>query len=215
MADINTSQYQQNSLRYRHYYQNLARFYRKPVTQVSTALLLTVFTVTFFLFFAILPTLETISELIRKIQDQEQVLVDLNKKSTALSAVQNEYALVSPELPRIYQAVPENRQVDELLLMIESIAAQNNLPINSLQVGEYTIGGKSKETSDEYDVTINISLKAPYIILNQFLKDLETIPRIVVIDSLRFSPDETETRTTSINNLNLALTLRAFYQPKK
>ena len=93
MANYLKSDYQLNYARYKHYYRQIWKFYQKPSAKVSSALLLTIFTTIFFAIFAIKPTLVTVAELLKTIEDQEEVVGKLKKKAASLAQAQEEYSV--------------------------------------------------------------------------------------------------------------------------
>lgn len=198
-------------IRYRHYFREIWRFYEKPVARVSIALLLTVFSITFFAAFAISPTLNTIGELLKKIESQKEILQQLQKKSSALATVQNEYSVAQNLLPLLEEAMPVTPNHQQLLLLIEATAADNGLSISSMQIQPDIIIGQPVETGQTEEIIVNLSIEATYLQLNSFLKDISRLPRLVVIDSISFQESK-NTNNIGSGALLLSIRLRAFFQ---
>jgi len=80
----------QTGLRYKTYFKHISGIYEKPIAKVSTALILTLITITFFGFAAIRPTLATVSELIKETVTRT---ID-GKVARSVAAANPEYAAV-------------------------------------------------------------------------------------------------------------------------
>jgi Tfp pilus assembly protein PilO len=174
--------------RYRHYFHRLWIFYQKPAVKVSSALLMTLFTIIFFAAFAIRPTLVTVAELIKKIDDQKQVLDSMKKKSAALASAQQDYLYVQDTLPLLNTAVPQTEDLPVLIKMIEGIVAYHELALNSLTFGDLSIvGPDAPQLRGAQTRTLTLSISADYPKLASFISDFTRLPRLFTIDTLAFA----------------------------
>lgn len=215
MANYLRSDYQLNYARYKHYYRQIWKYYQKPVVKVSFALLLTIFTIIFFAVFAIKPTLVTIAELLKTIEEKEEVLAKLKKKAAALNSAQNEYSLNSDGIARLNQAVPDDKDVQELMTMVEATAAHHALVIDSFSFSELEYK-KNPSLPDAVTIPFTISLTADYVSLKSFLHDLVRLPRFLSVESISFSePDGSDDPTSSTDSIQLSIRLNAHYMPTK
>lgn len=202
-------------IRYRHYFREVWRFYERPVARVSIALLFTVFAITFFALFAISPTLNTIGELLKKIETQKVSLEQLKKKSAALATVQGEYALAQNSLYLLNEAIPESPDYEELLLQIEGTAADNQLSLSSIAVNSDIVIAEPETSQEAIEIPLTVSLSAAYTELKPFLQDLSRLPRLVVIESISFQEPTTNQAGQNPDDLILSIRLKAYYQPPK
>jgi len=106
MSDFKDYTYKNDYSRYRQYYHRLWIFYQKPTAKVSVALLLTIFTIIFFAVFAIRPTLLTVAELVKKIQDKKESLTQIEQKAAQLASAQQAYIAAQSNLPLLDLALP-------------------------------------------------------------------------------------------------------------
>ena len=193
------------------YKKNLMDIYKKPAAQVSTALILTVFAIIFFAAFAIRPTLATIVELNKKIEDQKEVVEKLEKKATALATAQSEYLLIEDKIPLVEAAIPKTHSLDTLLKQIEGIAASINVPINSIQVDEIVFPEEApniKKDGAVVSLPLSITLSSQYGDIKEFMNLLSKIKRLVTIESVSFSSD--------LNNevgLKMSLAIKTYHLP--
>jgi Tfp pilus assembly protein PilO len=207
--------YKQDYSRYRHHFGRIYQFYQKPAAKVSTALLLTIFTTIFFAVFAIRPTLITIAELLRKIEDQRDTRAEMMKKVAALNTASQEYEAASATIARLNQAVPDTDQVAPLLKMVEGTAAQNNTAITSLDVEEYSYAPPvpvSKSTPQELKIDLN--QMADYASLREYIRNLFYIPRLMAVDTISLSTDSEGGNEQPASQLNLTIGSRTFILPR-
>jgi len=189
----------------------LNRWYQKPMAQVSTALLFTVVTITFFAFVAIRPTLTTITQLVRKIEDQRSVKAQLDQKVAALATAESEFALARPYLTDINQAVPISTEIDSVLKQIEASANSNQAPLQGISLSGVTLGHDSSlETTSAIAIPININLGSNFTNLAAFLDTITSNKRILTLESIFFSPPSSLDSET----IDLIVKMNAYYYPE-
>lgn len=217
MANYNTTHYKLNYSRYQHYYRQIWRFYQKPSAKVSTALLLTLFTTIFFAVFAIRPTLVTIAELLKTIQDRQEVLAKLEDKSASLAAAQQEYLIASDQISLLDDALPSDLAVQELITQIEATAAHHQLALSSINVAEFEYSTDATNNSEELlELPLTVTLSGDYLKLEQFISNILNLPRFTRLESLSISAvDSNENSVSSESSLEVNLRLTAFYQPEE
>lgn len=207
---LDTHSTAKKQLRFNYYYRQIWRFYKKPVTRVSLGLLLTIFIITIFAVFAINPTLNTIGELLRTIEDRERVLDQLRRKAVNLSTAQTEYSIIADRLPLLEQAVPEEIDIQNLTLMIEAIAAENNLILSNIRINQELVYPESEARSIQ-EFSFTVSLEGNYPEIEPFINDLVMLPRIITIDTIRFTRPQSRTRARDGNHINLTINAKAYY----
>ena len=134
MPTLPNRSYKNEYVRYRQYYHRLWIFYQRPAAKVSVALLLTIFTIVFFAVFAIRPTLLTVAELIKKIQDKKATLVQIEQKAAQLASAQQEYLAAQTQLPYLDQALPGEPDLQQIIRLLEATAAYHGLAPSNLKV---------------------------------------------------------------------------------
>src|SRR3990167_11255024 len=182
MAFDYRSEYQ----RYRHYYTNLSRFYQKPVAKVSIFVVISFMTVSFFSLFAIKPTLVTISELVREIEDKKIVNQQMDGKLNDLARAQSEYLAIQNDLPIIFTALPEDPAVAKLILTLELAAVRQQVTWVNLQVEPVELwGGKTKR--EEQVVKFSGTVGGSFENLKSFLAAMDKLDRVTVVKESSFS----------------------------
>lgn len=187
----------------------LNKFYSHPVAQVSLGLVLTIVAIVFFALVAIRPTLNTMAELIKQIEDKKQMDQKLSLKITALSTAQAELATKQTDALVLDRAVPSTPLFSHFLKQIEKTCSQNQVTIISLTTQAVPIerdpqtiqGGTNLES-----IPITLSVRGTYSQLLLVLRQISGLQRLVVIDRVDIFP----TTDGDENTLNMSLSLRAF-----
>jgi len=206
--------YKTETNRYRYYFLELNRLYQKPVTQVSIFVLFTIVSIIFFAVFAIRPTLLTIAELLKKIEDQRSVLSLAEKKSAALTTAQQQLDMLEPNQEALFKAVPDNYQIQELLKSVEAVAGELSIPFKNLKIDQIEYP-PSKPDNNIREIKFNIGLQATYPQIKAFMSKLQQLPRLVTVDSLTItSPEKTASGTKAEDEktpIEATLTCRVYY----
>lgn len=198
--------YKQETNRYRYYYRRLERFYHTQPVQVSTAVLFTIGTIIFFAVFAIRPTLQTIAELLKKIDDQREVLNQAERKTTMLATAQEQYNNAEKYLPALDMAIPADYETQSLLKYIEAAAAELQIPISSIQID----GIKNpipKKAVGIQEISFNLTLDVPYPQLKLFINRLQQLPRVITITNITMNSDVEKKKSPTTTNTNVSTSL--------
>lgn len=175
------------SARYSRYYTYIKPISQNKFVKSSTPYIFSIITVTIMLVFALRPTISTVSNLQKSIENNKQVLEQLNIKSANLSeAKKNLDSLSSENTVKINTAFPQKAEVTALLSNLKN-SAVNGATISALQVTDaVTImddqinnGGPSM---GEIKFTFNI--QGSYSQVIRTLENLKRSPRVISIDSI-------------------------------
>jgi len=171
----------------------LNQFYTKPIARVSVELLLTLCTVLFFALFAIRPTLLTMSDLIKEIDDKKALDQQLSQKIAALSSAQTEYLRLEGRLNVLDEALPSQPKIIEAVKIIEKIASDRNIAILSLNVAELPVENGSSLEFDQLtrqQTSASVTITGDYLTIRQFVEDLKATRRSFIVDTVIFSLSE-------------------------
>lgn len=204
--------------RYRRYFVDIGEVYKKrKKIRVYTEITLSFLIVSFFLFFAIKPTLLTIAELVKTINDQKLVTEQLQAKIKTLGSAQTEYNLIQNEVYLVDEALPIDTRTSILIKQLEVLARQSGVTIESFKLDQvYLRGDAPKETQETKEKTqtkgttqpinFTFSTSGEYQNLKSFLQSLTALRRIITVESFAFKAGRTENQ-----GLGLSLNARAFY----
>jgi Tfp pilus assembly protein PilO len=198
--------------RYRRYFVDLGQLYKKrKKVRVYTGIILSLLTVSFFLFFAIKPTLTTIAGLIKAIKDQRVVVDRLQTKINALSLAQSEYNLIQNDIFLVDEALPTDSQVSTLTKQLEVLARREGVTVETIKFGQVYLKGEGPKTeekpkNDTSSVNFSFAASGEYQNLKSFLRSLSSLRRIILVDSFAFKTGKTEGE-----RLTLSLNAQAFF----
>lgn len=196
----------------------LQQFYQKPIAKVSVELLATLIVVIVLAFFAIRPTLLTMSQLLKDIDDRKKTGESLGKKIATLSTLSTEYPTVRREVSLLDVAIPNTPNFDGFMRRLEKIAANNNLIIESIQATQLpketatNTGANASAMTVASQITsfsISINFKGEYAKVRNTLNDLMTMDRYATLNSLTFNAKRDELEKTNI--LRTTANLRVVY----
>lgn len=188
----------------------LYNFYQKPVARVSVELFLTIGLVMFLAIFAIRPTLITMSNLIKEIDDKKAHHEKLEKKIVSLATAQSEYSSFEDRLPYLDQAISSKPELVYSLKVIEKLASDNNVVMSGMTVSELP----TEETTDTPFSTrvlntlpISLNMVGDYISIRNFTEAIRNNRHAYMIENISFNLNKDET----VQILNTSLTLSAPY----
>ncbi len=193
-----------NYLRYKSYFLNVIGRYRERADiRAYLEILLSLLTISIFSIFALRPTLLTIAELIKEIEARKVTLAKMEGKIENLAQAQ---ILLDRERPRVAllkTAVPEKYEPVILARQIEGLSSKHQSPLHGLSAGEGVIIGneiltpsqtETKGPSDtQKNLTFTIETRVgidQYILLSNFLADLEKLLMPVEITGVRMNSQE-------------------------
>ncbi len=209
-SNLSTSKYRE--------YLKLLPAMQQENTRIIITLIFTFFAISFFGIFAINPTLSTIITLRRQLSDSELVYASLKTKIANLSSLQQQYTQLSPDLPIIFNAIPQETKAPSLLSQVIGLAQEKQVTVTSFETSEVQLFGNnipvvnetalSPVTAKEEKDSYAFSLKAvgTYEDLMGFTKSLTQINRIIKVYSLSISRDARQ------NSLTLDIGGRTYFQ---
>jgi len=157
--------------------------------------------------FAINPTLSTIANLQRQIDDDKFVDQQLTLKISNLSILQTKYAAIRGDLSIVYDEVPKTQLYPLMLGQIQSIAKDSNVEIINLQTFP-VVNSESKDINKKYSsFNFEVSASGNYKDMLSFIGKLVNFQRVVSINSISIS----SVKNNNTNSLQLDINGSAFF----
>jgi len=150
----------------------------------------------FFAVFAIRPTLLTMSDLIKEIDDKKTLDQALTQKVAALSTGQNEYLTLQSRLVVLDEALPPDPKLVEALKIIEKVASDNSISISSLgvpklpQVNDQIIDPNTSPTLTRQNFNFTVNVVSDYANIRTFVAALQATQRMIIVESINFTINE-------------------------
>jgi len=167
----------------------LLDFYKNPVARVSLELVFSIVAVIFFAIFAVKPTLQTMSELVKEIEDKKALDEQLGQKIASLNTAQTQYQKFSSQFYLLDETIPKTAELVNSLKIVEKIASENNLIIQGITISavpEELIKASGSEAKREL-LTFNVDVSGGYLKIRQFIEDLLDSRRMMIVDQVNFS----------------------------
>lgn len=177
----------------------LDRFYHNPVALVSFELFLSVAVIVFFAVFAIRPTLLTMSDLIKEIEDKRKLAVQLTQKSAALTAAQSNFSAVAERTAVLDEALPRGVDLVYVLKVLEKIASDQQLTITTMTVLSIPPDppvSVSITQLERQTMSIQLVVTGSYESIRTFAEELRNSRRSFVIERITFSTEDARGQKT-------------------
>ena len=177
---------------FRKYYRPLEPLLEKPKNRVYTATILSFFTISLFVWFAIRPTIKTILSLRREIKDSTVVDAQMETKIEALVEAQANYQAVASQLDYLNQSIPEAPDMVSAISQIRNLANSVDATISATSLSNSYLNNKSStDPNAEQSVVatpLDITVEGSYESVKQFIEGLYGMRRIVSISDMSLTP---------------------------
>lgn len=190
------------------FYTRIQPVIKHPLVQSFAPIIFNLVFIAIFTAFAIRPTIETISNLHKTIDNDQTILDALDKKAQNLSqGKKNLENIPAEKRAKIDNAIPSQPSVPSLVHSLQnSFASQasiSGLLVQPLTIFDLTSNQPTLATPGEVDFSIN--LQGSYSDLLKVLANLTSSPRIISINALTLSKQKEDAP------INLSLTGKAFF----
>lgn len=193
----------------------LAKFYKNPVTKVSLEIFLSLFLVIFFGIFVIRPTMVTIADLIKEIDDKQELEQQLQRKIASLATAQDEFNQYKDKIKYLDQAIPSQPELVRSLKTVEKIASDNKVIISSLKTSEIPEEKKVQmfdlDQLARIDLYFTFQVMGNYPSIKNFIEDLHQYRRAFMVEEINFNIQDRITLQT----LRASMTIRVPYFGEK
>ncbi|MBU2051823.1 type 4a pilus biogenesis protein PilO [Patescibacteria group bacterium] len=183
---------------YGQYYTRMKMILNRPSAKVSGLATLTVFTVVFFTFFAVLPTFKTIASLKREIEDAKNTEAKLQQKIHSLDQAETLFTTVAPNLNILNQVLPSEPEFERLAWQLHWLANKNQLTLISGSISEF----------EPTFVPVTLTLKGNYLAIKAFMADLNRLDRLIEVEETTINSKSVR---LSGDSLTANLKLKAYY----
>lgn len=171
-------------------------------------LTLSLISLSFFGLFAIRPTLITATSLLRSVSDLKKLNTEYENKISSIIKAQGQYEQIRDDLHLLNDALPPNATFGKLAKNIEKFAQNSNITLTQLTIDTVPVSTPSG-SGKMHDFGFTLASKGDYPSLMSFLTHLLHWRRIVSINSLQFSQEE----SSPGGNLRLSLKATTYYEP--
>jgi Tfp pilus assembly protein PilO len=189
-----------------HYARDLGRYYRQPATQVSLALVLSLFIMAVFIIFALRPTLVAVTTLQKTIAESQTILQTLDAKVSNLQKASAQLEAIKPSLANLNSSIPnDGADYGTFSKTVEQLALQDGVTLDTGSLGPtllysriltvFTPDKNQNVVTLPYTIRIIGSYPSVYTFLTQILM----MQRVVSVDSVTITKQaESKTNTEAV-----------------
>lgn len=160
---------------------------KEKKTRQFTTLSLTFITIAFFGFFAITPTVGTISDLQKQLDDSTFVNTALQKKIANLTTLQASYTKLQPNLGPVLSAVPSGPAIDTLVGQIHQIALNTQIQLTRVQTLPIDLSANAPSKTPYLSYAFAVEAEGELPSLQNFMVQLSSFNRLITFDTVDFS----------------------------
>lgn len=208
--------------RYKDFFLNVYGAYQKKTeAKMFIEILLSVSISAIFVFFALRPTVLTILELVKTIQEKESTIKTLEQKIENINLARKIYDENSPAIALVTSAIPEIPEPEMLSRQVQGLAAQNSVELSSLAIENIPLSGAEEIKTDKdltnlpsgaNPITFSLNIKSSnFPLISNILSQLENLRVPIKLDSFTITSAVTEETV----NLILAVGGRSPYLSKE
>ncbi len=143
--------------------------------------IITVFSVAFFIVFAIRPAVVTISGLIGEINEKKELTQKMQKKINSIIIAQEEFALVQGNRQILESYLPSEFAIGQGVAQVAGAANESSLPINQLSVDH--IQNMINPSTSFSGLKFNFSTKGEYDEIKEFIRLINLVRRWMEINN--------------------------------
>lgn len=171
------------------YYTYIKPILQNPIVKTYGTPTFTIFAIAVFIIFAIKPTLETISVLQKKLQDSDEILARVNKKTQDLSQGRQNYLAIDHTVKeKINTAVPNKLLLQSLVDSLEQAALTNQASISALQIQPVTVSEATNSATFKLEtIGFTFNAEGSFTNLIRVIEAIQESPRLILVDSLIFN----------------------------
>ncbi|MBI2025748.1 MAG: type 4a pilus biogenesis protein PilO [Candidatus Levybacteria bacterium] len=161
-------------------YLELIPDFKKEKAQKFTTLVLSLVAIIVLALFAINPTLSTIANLQKQLEDAKFVTGRLEQKINNLSVLQTKYNSIQPDLPIVYEAVPKSTEATKITGQLQTLTEEVSMKIVSIQVSEIEASKKGGFFYYTFSITASGNLENAL----DFLEKVANMQRVIDVSDI-------------------------------
>ena len=167
-------------------------------------IIFSLFALSFFSIFAIGPTITTISNLNKQLEEDKSALKQLQDKNAALKSLSAQYLEIEPQLELIENAIPQSSKVADISRQLELLTVKHNLIVQKLDSGLMELYPAKNTNSPVFSFLFSVCVSGTEQDINAFIGDLINMGRIIGIEKLTTGKQQN-------NQFSASITGRAYF----
>ncbi len=142
----------------------------------------------------------------------------MDEKINALIVAQAILENIQPQLDVISYTIPSNPQAVDIARQLKNLAENTQASLSAIQIASVPILVATPSSTlpssivKHTAIPITLSIDGSYNVLASFMNGLLAMQRIVMIDSVSFSPSKSGLPQAKTNDIRLQLKLTGYYK---
>lgn len=162
--------------------------------------IITLLSITFFIVFAIRPTVITIADLVGEINEKKELTQQMQQKIDLIIIAQNEFALVQGSRDLLESYLPTKFAISQGIAQMAGASMNSNLPVKHVSVS--SIDDMINPTRDFSGLEFDFSSDGNYQELRLFLGELDSVRRWVDVNRFQIKASEERDHPPGFLNFN-------------
>lgn len=192
---------------------SLQAFYEKPILRVSFELVMSIIVVAIFALFALRPTLITMSNLLKEIEEKQQLDKALQEKIAALSTAQSEWDAYKPQFGKLERSFFQDPSLEDVMLYLEYLARQDDVLVTTVTSPEMPVKLERSETDSVGLLTLipyetNFQAMGSYENILKFLARIEQQQPLMSVESVQIALNQKD----EVSPLSVNFQVRLYVQ---
>jgi len=167
-------------------------------------IIFSLFALSFFGIFAIGPTITTISNLNKQLEQDRVALKQLQDKNAALKSLSAQYIEIEPQLDLIDNTIPQSPKVADIARQLELLTIKHSLTVQKLDSGLMELYPAKNVNSPIFSFSFSIGVNGNEQDINAFIGDIINMGRIIGIEKLSTGKQQN-------NQFSASITGRAYF----
>ncbi len=159
---------------------------------------ITIFSITFFVIFAIRPAIVTISSLVGEIKEKEELSQKMQRKINSVIIAQEEFALVQGKRKLLESYLPSDFAISQGIAQVAGVSLESNLPVNQFSVKQ--IDNMIRPSKDLSGLDFNVTSAGDYGQIKEFLEYVNESRRWLEVENYQINISEDEENPLGLLN---------------
>lgn len=168
-------------------------------TKSFTTLVFTLIAVAVFAIFAINPTLSTIADLNKQLDDSKFVSDALGKKISNISSLQQSYTTMQSDIPIIFSSVPTSPEMPFFIAQLQAIANNTQVQLTHAQTLPVELTNNIAPVTTFSSFEFSVDVVGAIENINTFITRVGGFNRVLTIDSITIAKTAGTDNTARLN----------------
>ncbi|HAU98786.1 MAG: hypothetical protein UX04_C0002G0040 [Microgenomates group bacterium GW2011_GWF2_45_18] len=189
--------------------QTAQRLVNQSSSRTTLELTATVLSIVLLATLAIRPTLLTMSDLLKQIEDRQKTTQLLSEKISVLSSFSTELPPLKAQINNLHRTIPNTPEIEEVVKRIERIGSDQGIRLSSIQMASIPENLPAPEKNGEiHSAVIQVRLLATYPQIRSFIQAVEKADRMMKVQSVSIA---TLKNADEVSIQNASLEVHAFF----